>query len=164
MARVVPDIGDAEFSADLLVDFDLRKPKLTFVLPKVEYVPPSGADAWDAWLAERMIPQPAIGDDGQPVLNADGTAVSETRKPISDREFYSKQIEVVVDSLATEYPSVVSKMAARKVIDRIASLSLGQVKWIYDEWVAASETSMGESEGSATSSKESTAGPSDTTS
>lgn len=164
MARVVPDIGDAEFSADLLVDFELRKPKLEFSLPKVEYVPASGADAWDAWLAERMVPEPLLDDDGAPILDEDGKPKTGTRKPISDREFYGQQISVALISLSDEYPSVVSKAAARKVIDRIKSLSLGQVKWIYDEWVAASETSPGESEGSANSSEESIAGPSGTTS
>lgn len=126
-------------------------------------MPPAGADAWDAWLAERMIPQPVVGDDGTPIVDADGKS-QESRKPISDREFYAKQIEVALDSLANEYPSVVSKAAARKAIDRIKSLSLGQVKWIYDEWVAASEVSMGESKGSANSSEGSTAEPSGTTS
>ena len=164
MARVVPELGDPEFSADLLVDFELRKPKVEFVLPKLEYIPDAGAKAWDDWLATRMLPTPVVDENGKPILDDEGEPKTEPRKPISDKEFFAKQIDVAITALAKAYPSVITEAKARKVVERLEAMPLGPVKWIYDEWVKASEVSMGESSGSAGSSTETSAGPSDTNS
>lgn len=160
MTNVVPDIDDDEFADELVVAFTLRKPKLLeFVLPKVEFIPPSGVAAYEDWLKTRMVPTPVVDDNGDPVLDEDGTPKTEAREAITDREVWLKQIEVALLALAKEH-QVITPAKARQVIARLEAAPLGQLRWIYQTWSQKSELTVGESDGSPDSSQESSGEPS----
>lgn len=163
--NVIPDLDDDEFADELLVGFTLRRPRpLEFALPKIEFIPASGVEAYEAWLRERMVPTPVYDDVGDPVVDDDGQPKTTPREPISDKELMLKQVEVALMALARDHKSIISVAKAKQVIERLDAGSIGQVRWVYNRWKEGSESSMGESGASTDSSAGSTGGPSDTTS
>lgn len=127
-------------SPDLLCEFEIPRKSgkaIEFSVPRMEYTPPEANDKFDAWFADRMSDKPELDDEGNPVLNEDGTPKIAPRKTISDREVTLKMLEVCG--------------VPKSTLTQLEKLTNGELSQIYAQWGEASKVTPGESDASATS-------------
>ena len=125
---------------DLLCEFEIPRKSgktIEFTVPRMEYTSPEVNDKFDAWFADRMSDKPLLDDEGNPVLNEDGSRKVAERKPITDREVTLKMLEVCG--------------VPKTTLNQLEKLTNGELSAIWKQWGEASKVTPGESDASATS-------------
>ena len=120
-------------SPDVQCEFVIPRDKKTpieFSVPRFDYIPDFDTKML-AWQGERMAPVPVVDDNGDPVLNTDGTAKTEPAELLTEREVILKQLEV-------------AGVTAGKLRE-LAKLTNGELTQIFQAWEAASRVKVGES-------------------
>lgn len=123
-------------SPDILCEFVIPRKTgkpIEFTVPRMEYTSPQGNAKFDEWLLTRMLPVPVLDDQGNPVRE-DGSPKTTPASAITDREVSLKMLECAGVSAAT--------------LDKLASLTNGEIEEIYKHWQDASKVTPGESDAS----------------